>query len=123
MKILAFTALLLGTFLLGSCGTQVALSGQAREDYLKSIKPYIAYWEKSVPPEEMRLHDWLACGGQSTGNFGVTEKNHMLPGESEREARTRLEFEFQRCMIRSGYHYTGDCTSDYMKVRPLCGAP
>lgn len=114
--------LLLGTFLLGSCGTQIALSGQAREDYLKSIKPYIAYWEKSIPPEEMRLHAWLACGGRESGTF-AWDSRKKLAGESDVASRTRLEFEFQRCMIRSGYRYTGDCTSDYMRACPLCGAP
>lgn len=113
---------LLWMFLLTGCGTQIALSGQAREDYLKSIKPYIAYWEKSGTSDEKRRKDWLACGGQPNGNFGVTAKNHLLPGETESAARTRLESEFQRCMIRAGYRYTGDCSSDYMKARPLCGA-
>jgi hypothetical protein len=25
-------------------------------------------------------------------------------------------------MIRAGYHYTGNCSSEYMKSQPLCGA-
>lgn len=123
MKLIAISFSVVGAFLLTSCGTQVALSGRAYDDYQRSIKPYIAYWEKPGASEETRLKDWLACGGQPNGNFGVTAKNHLLPGETESAARTRLEFEFQRCMIRSGYRYTGDCSSDYMKARPLCGAP
>ena len=97
------------------------ISGQAREDYLKSIKPYIAYWQKEGMTVEGR-RDWMACGGHPDGGFRL-DRNKRLPSESSDEFRTRLEFEFQRCMLRSGYRYTGDCSSEYMKARPLCGAP
>ena len=122
---LGWAALCLG-FLLTGCELVFqagpGLSGQAREDYLKSIKPYIAYWQKEGMTEESRLRDWMACGGHPDGGFRL-DRNKRLPSESSDEFRTRLEFEFQRCMLRSGYRYTGDCSSEYMKARPLCGAP
>ncbi len=99
-----------------------ALSGKAREDYLKSIKAYIEYWEKPGMTQESRLKDWRACGGGSNGSFGVVSQDRR-PGESQDDAQNRQRFTFQRCMLRSGYRYTGDCSSDYMKARPLCGAP
>lgn len=41
---------------LAGCGTQVALSGRAYEEYQKSIKPYIEYWEKPGMTEQGLLH-------------------------------------------------------------------
>ena len=90
----------------------------------KDIKPYIAYWQKEGMTEEGRLKDWVACGGMKDGGFGYPlDPNARLSGESEQEFMTRLDHAFQRCMIRSDYHYTGNCSSEYMKARPLCGAP
>ena len=95
-----------------------------RDAYLKSIKPYLAYWQKEGMTEEGRLKDWVACGGMKDGGFGYPlDPNARLSGESEQEFMTRLDHAFQRCMIRSDYHYTGNCSSEYMKARPLCGAP
>jgi len=90
----------------------------------KDIKPYLAYWQKEGMTEEGRLKDWVACGGMKDGGFGYPlDPNARLSGESEQEFMTRLDHAFQRCMIRSDYHYTGNCSSEYMKARPLCGAP
>jgi hypothetical protein len=72
--------------------------------------------------EEDRKADWIACGGQANGNFGIN-RSKRLPDENQDAFQKRQEFEFQRCMLRAGYHYTGDCSSAYMKTRPLCGAP
>ena len=93
-----------------------------RDAYLKSIKPYLAYWQKEWMTEEGRLKDWVACGGNERGTFSWKVKQ-QLPDETDDAARTRQNFAFQRCMIRSDYHYTGDCSSKYMRSRPLCGAP
>ena len=109
-------------FALVGCGTQVALSGKARTEYLKSIKPYIAYWEKAGMTEERRRQDWLACGGNERGTFSWKVKQ-QLPDESDEIARIRQEHAFERCMIRAGYRYTGNCSSEDMKSQPLCGAP
>jgi hypothetical protein len=45
---------------LAGCGTQLALSGQAREDYLKSIKAYGEYFVKPGVSREEWQHDWVA---------------------------------------------------------------
>lgn len=90
--------------------------------YKPDIKPYIAYWQKDAMTDEGRLKDWERCGGHKDGSFSWKVKE-QLPLESEDQTRTRQAFDFQRCMIRAGYHYTGNCASDYMKSRPLCGAP
>lgn len=54
--------ILASILLLAGCGSQVALSGKARTEYIKSIKPYIAHWEKEGMTEERR-QDWVVCGG------------------------------------------------------------
>lgn len=89
--------------------------------YKPDIKPYIAYWQKDGMTEDSRLHDWVACEGYSDGGFRL-DRNKRLTGESTDTFQMRLEFDFQRCMVRSGYRYTGNCSSEYMKARPLCGA-
>jgi hypothetical protein len=88
----------------------------------RNIKPYIAYWHKDGMTEERRLHDWVACGGSKNGSFGISLQD-KLPGESQAASQNRQQTDFQRCMIQSGYRYTGNCSSEYMKARPLCGAP
>ena len=112
----------LGLLLTGCNTTILVASGKEFSDYQKSIKPYIAYWQKEGMTEEGRLKDWVACGGNERGTFSWKVKQ-QLPDETDDAARTRQNFAFQRCMIRSDYHYTGDCSSEYMKARLLCGAP
>ena len=50
---------LLLNLLFCGCGTQLALSGQAREDYLKSIKAYGEYFVKPGASREEWQRDWL----------------------------------------------------------------
>ena len=123
MKLIAVTSMALFlTFMQSGCGTQIGISGQAREDYLKSIKPYIAYWQKEGMTEESRLKDWMACGGSRNGSFGINMQDR-LPGESQGASQNRQQTDFQRCVLRAGYRYTGNCSSDWAKTRPACGAP
>ena len=117
---LSWTTLCL-SFLLAGCNMWVGLS-DGRDDYLKSIKPYIAYWQKEGMTEESRLKDWMACGGSRNGSFGINMQDR-LPGESQGASENRQQTDFQRCLIRSSYRYTGNCSSDWAKTRPACGAP
>lgn len=93
-----------------------------RDEYLQSIKPYISYWQKNGMTEQSRLEDWMACGGNENGTFSWKVKQ-QLPDETNEDARMRQEHAFERCMIRTDYQYVGDCSSEYMKSQPLCGAP
>lgn len=90
--------------------------------YKPDIKPYISYWTKEEMTEESRLNNWVACGGLPNGSFALDRKKR-LPEESSDIFRARLEHDFERCMLRTGYRYTGNCSSEYMKSQPLCGAP
>jgi len=88
----------------------------------RPVKSYSDFWEKEGMTKKNRRDDWTACGGNENGTFSWKVKQ-QLPDETDKAARMRQEFAFQRCMIRSGYRYTGNCSSEYMKARPLCGAP
>ena len=97
----------LSLFLVG-CGTQIALSGQAREDYLKSIKAYGEYWTKPGMSTESWRQDWVVCGGFSNGQYagnapiGSTTKVIL-------DAQTYEKKRLDACMRAKGYeyHYTG----------------
>ena len=54
---------------LAGCGTQLALTGQVREDYLKSIKAYGEYFVKLGVNREEWQRDWVAYGGWPNGQF------------------------------------------------------
>lgn len=85
-------------------------------------KAYIDYWNKPGMTEDDRLQAWLACGGQRNGNFGYSTKKHQIAGETNSETEQRVENEFQICMLRAGYDYTGNCSDPQMKVQPLCSS-
>lgn len=94
--------------------------------YKPDIKPYITYWEKEGMTENVRQEDSVSCrsGGVTPGGIYKPDFDKaLLPGETESEAYNRLIIDWQRCMIRGGYHYTGNCFSDWAKTRPACGAP
>jgi hypothetical protein len=99
--------------LLIGCGIEPALSGKARGDYLKSIKPYLQYWEKEGVTVEGRREDSWACGAARTvhGASHVIfsdeqEKAERRPGENnDFAARERLSRAWVECMKAKGYHY------------------
>jgi hypothetical protein len=89
---------------------------------LSPIKPYIELWEKPGMTEEGRFEDWLACGGDKNGSFSADVRKKLTNENIEQTSRRQRD-EFQRCLIRRGYRYTGKCSSPDMKAKPLCGAP
>ena len=91
--------------LLIGCGTQIGLSGQAREDYLKSIKPYGAHWVKEGMTRESRLADWVACGGGVNLNNGFRTNIH---GELMRQYLDDMENHSKKlssCIQAKGYTF------------------
>ena len=92
------------SLLLAGCGTQLALSGQAREDYLKSIKAYGEYFVKRGASREEWQRDWVACGGRSNGQFSGGAPPSSTTAEifaAIDKARTKLD----ACMKSKGYEY------------------
>lgn len=96
-------SLLFCTTLVG-CGTQIALSGQAREDYLNSIKTYGEFWAKPGMTKESWRRDWVACGGMNDGGY---ISGSRLAGETnDLAASTRTVRELDKCMKEKGYEFS-----------------
>jgi len=100
------------SFLLMGCGTQVPLSGRAFDEYMKSIKPYLQYWDKPGMTPEGRRQDSVGCGAGDSDyvpGFGKTKiKAAQRPGETNNETDARLLHDWERCMIAKGYRFTGE---------------
>ena len=89
-------------------------------------KSYIEYWERPAMTPEGRRQGSVRCGAADTDyilGFGQNKiKAAQRPGETDDETDTRLLHEWQRCMIKQGYRYTGKC-SEISRASPACGAP
>lgn len=109
------------------CGPQTPIAYCDSEAYQKLMhpKPYLHYWEKSEMTSKGRRQDWMDCGGFNDGSFSPyigRLKEEMRPEEKDHSAaHLRLENDLQRCMIKKGYRFTGECS--YRKNFPACGAP
>lgn len=104
----------LSVFLLSGCiSIEPALSGKAFDDYQKSIKAYIEYWEKPGMTMEGRQEDSWACGAGPTilgaNNVAFSQEQAQEEKRSgERDditARERLRDKWKACMKAKGYDY------------------
>ena len=86
------------------CGTQLAMSGQAREDYLKSIKAYGEYFVKSGISKEDWRRDWLACGGASDGGYS-SDALSGSPTDVLIKASKQKRKDLTDCMKSKGYEH------------------
>ena len=93
--------------LLAACGTQLALSGQAREDYLKSIKAYGEYFVKPGVNREEWRRDWVACGGRPNGQYSDDAPDGATTAEIF-AAIDRASKKLDACMQSKGYEYRKD---------------
>jgi hypothetical protein len=90
---------------------------------MKSIKPAIHYWEKNdVTPEERSRHS-VECGGSVGGTDFSNQKINAARREGENDfvVRSRLAHNWQRCMIKQGYRFTGKCYDNEIgRASPAC---
>jgi hypothetical protein len=104
---------LFSIFALVGCHTQLGISGQEREDYLKSIKTYGEHWIKQGATLQQRREDSWACGAARTIHgadyvvFTVEQEKAEKHAEENDEfaARTRLSRAWVNCMKGKGYRY------------------
>lgn len=112
------------TLLTGCLNIEPALSGKAYRDYQNSIRPYIEYWKEPGMSEESREQDNLYCraGGVTAGGVYKPEfEQARHPSESENETYSRLLHEWQRCMLKKGYQFTGKCYDNEIgRAAPGC---
>lgn len=72
---------------------------------------------------EGRRSDSMSCGAGNTDDIGFGQasiKAAQRSGEPEYQTRNRLLFGWERCMLKEGYRFTGECF--YRKANPACGA-
>lgn len=95
-------------------------------------KPYLQRWEKPDISPEQRRYDSRGCGSDwpetaaypddvsfSNERMNTTKK----PGENVYATDRRLFDDWQRCMLKKGYVYTGMCQdTEISRSRPACGA-
>ena len=85
-------ALILTLFLTG-CGTQIAISGNEREEILSRIKPYGARWVKE------------GCGGGADFSEGFRKWIEPEPWEKFWSEHERHAEQLRICMQSKGYQY------------------
>jgi hypothetical protein len=120
-RLVQISAILGMSVILAGCGIGLGLFPKSSYETLHP-KPYRDYWIKGGTTAEDRQADWVVCGGRENGNFSL-HPDRMLPGETNNQAYSRQSIALERCMLRAGYRYTGNCSNAYMKTQPLCGAP
>lgn len=98
-----------------------------KEAYEKLTNPgkSIDSWDLSGRPADVRLQDWVACGGTWDGGYGLIP----LPNGERRtteqiQTQSRAVFHsIQRCMLRKHYEYIGECfENEISRAHPACRA-
>ncbi len=96
---------MLVTLFNGCRGIEPALFGQEREDYLKSIKPELYYWNKYGIGNEQKTKDWIECCGKADGTFPGCKLEKKDGETSLNPAWHRLNDKKNSCMTNKGYRY------------------
>jgi hypothetical protein len=111
------------------CGPQTPAAYCDAEAYqsLMYPKPYLQKWEKPGWTAEARMQSSADCGGGFSDRPSPSQKlirETRQTGESEYNATVRLRHEWQRCMIKKGFRYIGECyDNEISRASPACGAP
>ncbi|MCM8566980.1 hypothetical protein [Thauera linaloolentis] len=128
MKVLLKSASLLSlSLVLSGCLYGQCLNGPCaleRKAYLKSIRPYIEYWEKSGMTVDSRHRDSVDCragGVTAAGIYRPEFDKARLSDEKEHETYNRLFRDWQRCMVAKYYRFTGKCYDNEIgRTSPAC---
>ena len=108
--------------ILSGCGIGLGLFPYAVSH---NPKPYLQYWEKEGITSSARQSDSRECGStllpSAPYQDGITFISKEMKYDEADYDRAKLAW--QRCMIKKGYRYNGDCSSEVAKSRPACGAP
>lgn len=91
------------------CGSQIAISGKERTEYLRSIKPYGAHWVKEGMTRESRRADFMACGGAQDLREGYPKKPEETTQQFFAGYREHVNQVLLPCMQTKGYVYQHQC--------------
>lgn len=91
-------------------------------------KPYLEQWQKRGSSAEDRFQASEDCGGGRSPNSPYFSEKQIeavrAPGESKKSAYAKRFNEFERCLKRKGYTFTGECPdNEITRESPACGAP
>lgn len=119
------------SFLLSGCG--IGGWWMNGNPFLEAPQPTLQQWEKLGINPERRREDAVKCGADpysaSTDWAPGTSRNQIVAAqrndETERQTSLRLYHAWERCMLKTGYQFTGPCIKDskFSSARPACGAP
>ena len=94
-------------------------------DLLMSEDKMIDGWGLGGRTESVRLTDWVECGGTWDGGYGLLNLpngEYRTTEQIQTESRA-LFYQIQRCMLKKGYDYVGQCyDSDVSRAQPACRA-
>ncbi|MDS1140849.1 hypothetical protein RE432_10420 [Pusillimonas sp. SM2304] len=104
------------------CGPQTPSAYCDREAYQKLLYPTPSrdYWEKASVSIDGRRKDWMDCGGNVNGGYGISTED--LKGRTTLEAASIKFDDMQYCMMKKGYSYTGTCDGEIPSQYPACKA-
>ena len=121
-RFVQLNAVLWLSILLTGCGIGLGLFPYAVSH---NPKPYLQYWEKEGITSSARQSDSRECGSTLLPSAPHQDDITFISKNTKHDEATydRARLVWQRCMIKNGYRYNGDCSSDYAKSRPACGAP
>jgi hypothetical protein len=108
--------------ILSGCGIGLGLFPYAVNH---NIKPYLQYWEKEGITSSARQSDSRECGSTllptARGQDDISMAREGM--KHDKASYDRAMDEWQRCMIKKGYRFAGNCNSESAKEQPACGAP
>jgi len=76
----------------------------ANRNRQRSEEMRIQNWTKLNMEENVRMRDWVECGGETNGRYRLAYT--ILPGETKDAALNRTYRKFDLCMINKGYQWT-----------------
>ena len=108
--------------ILSGCGIGLGLFPYAVNH---NIKPYLQYWEKEGATSSDRQSDSRECGSTLLPTARGQDDIALTPNGMKYDEKSydRAMDEWQRCMIKKGYRFAGNCNSESAKEQPACGAP
>lgn len=121
MKKITYWMVMLSTIAYGGCSMGFVPTG------LEPPKPYLENWNKPAITSDGKMQDSKSCGGSNRGPDFSTEQLNAVRQKGDKNdfaARGRLFHDWERCMLKKGYRYTGMCyDNEISRVSPACGAP
>lgn len=113
------------SFTLGGCG--IGGMWMNGNPFPTPVKPYLEYWEKPGMTVDSRIQASASCGGGQSNRPEPSQqkvKASQQNGENHGQTYARLFNDWERCMIKNGYSFKGECyDNEISRSKPACGAP